>query len=136
MPSHHADSIGVVIVLAFLSGCFAVVGAVSDAGFADGVGDAVARGWPYVLAALVLWAIAGAAELGAHLVVNRATLPLWRVLARAVAAAAVALVALGAAAGALELAGVTDGFVGFVALLAAWARISARPVGRLLHPGR
>ena len=103
MPSHHADSIGVVIVLAFLSGCFAVVGAVSDAGFADGVGDAVARGWPYVLAALVLWAIAGAAELGAHLVVNRETLPLWRVLARAVAAAAVALVALGAAAGVIAL---------------------------------
>jgi hypothetical protein len=134
MPSHQTDSIGVVIVLAFLGGCLAVLGAVADAGFADGVGDAVARAWPYVLTALVLWAIAAAAELGAHLLVNRKTLPIRLVVGRAVAAAAVGLVALGAAMGALALAGVTDGFLGFVALLAAWGRISARPVGRLLHP--
>jgi hypothetical protein len=133
-PSRHADSIGVVIVLAFIGGCLALLGAVADAGFADGVGDAVARAWPYVVAALVLWAIAAAAELGAHLLVSRETLPVWLLLGRAVAAAAVALVALGAALGVLELAGVTDGFLSVVAVLAAWARLSAGPVGRLLHP--
>jgi hypothetical protein len=58
------------------------------------------------------------------------------VMGRALAAAAVALAALGAAMGLLHIAGVTDGFLGFVAVLAAWARLSARPVGRLLHPGR
>ena len=136
MPSHQTDSIGVVIVIAFLGGCLALVGAVADAGFADGVADAAARVWPYVLAALVLWAIAAAAELGAHLVVSRATLPIGLVMGRAVAAAAVALVTLGAAIGLLQIAGVSDGLLGFVAVLAAWARLSARPVGRLLHPGR
>jgi 5-enolpyruvylshikimate-3-phosphate synthase len=134
MRLHQTDSIGVVIVIAFLGGCLALVGAVADAGFADGVADAASRVWPYVLAALVLWAIAAAAELGAHLVVSRATLPIWLVIGRAVAAAAVALTALGAAMGLLHVAGVTDGFVGFIAVLAAWARLSARPVGRLLHP--
>ena len=130
MRLHQTDSIGVVIVIAFLGGCLALVGAVADAGFADGVVDAAAR------VALVLWAIAAAAELGAHLVVSRATLPIWLVMGRAVAAAAVALAALGAAIGLLQIAGVSDGLLGFVAVLAAWARLSARPVGRLLHPGR
>jgi hypothetical protein len=133
-PSRHVNSIGVVIVLAFMGGCLALLGAVADAGFADGVGDAMARTWPYVLTALVLWAIAAAAELGAHLAVSRGTLSIWRVMGRAVAAAAVALVALGAAVGLLQVAGVTDGFLGVVAVLAGWARLSARPVGRLLHP--
>ena len=136
MRLHQTDSIGVVIVIAFLGGCLALVGAVADAGFADGVADAAARVWPYVLAALVLWAIAAAAELGAHLVVSRATLPIWLVMGRAVAAAGVALAALGTAIGVLQIAGVSDGLLGFVGVLAAWARLSARPVGRLLHPGR
>jgi len=132
--SRHVDSIGVVIVLAFMGGCLALLGAVAEAGFADGVGDAVARTWPYVLTALVLWAIAAAAELGAHLAVTRGTLSIWLVLGRAAAASAVALVALGAAVGVLQVAGVTDGFLGVVAVFATWARLSARPVGRLLHP--
>ena len=132
--SRHVDSIGVVIVLAFMGGCLALLGAVADAGFADGVGDAVARTWPYVLTALVLWAIAAAAELGAHLAVTRGTLSIWLLLGRALAASAVALVALGAAVGVLQVAGVTDGFLGVVAVFATWARLSARPVGRLLHP--
>jgi hypothetical protein len=133
-PSRHADSVGVVIVLAFLGGCFALVGAVADAAFADGVGDLVARTWPYVVAALVLWTIAAAAELGAHLAVSRETLSMWPLLGRAVAAAAIGLVALGAAVGASELAGVSNGFLSLVGVLAAWAWASARPVGRLLHP--
>jgi hypothetical protein len=128
--SRHADSVGVVIVLAFLGGCLALLGAVVDAGF----GDAVARSWSSVLAALVLWAIAAAAELGAHLAVSGQTLSIWRLLGRALAASAIGLAALGGAVGAVELAGVSDGFLGFVAVLAAWARVSARPVGRLLHP--
>jgi hypothetical protein len=132
--SRHVDSIGVVIVLAFMGGCLALLGAVAEAGFADGVGDAAARLWPYVLTTLVLWAIAAAAELGAHLAVTRGTLSIWLLLGRAVAASAVALMALGAAVGVLQLAGVTDGFLGVVAVLAAWARLSAGPVGRLLHP--
>ena len=132
--SRHADSVGVVIVLAFLGGCFAVLGAVADAAFADGVGDFVARTWPYAVTALVLWAIAAAAELGAHLAVSRATLSIWPLLGRAVAAAAVGLLALGAAVGVSEVAGVADGFLGIVAILATWAGVSARPVGRLLHP--
>jgi hypothetical protein len=132
--SRHVDSIGVVIVLAFMGGCLALLGAVAEAGFADGVGDAVARTWPYVLTALVLWAIAAAAELGAHLAVTRGTLSIWLVLRRAAAASAVALVALGAAVGVLQVAGVTHGFLGVVAVFATWARLSARPVGRLLHP--
>ena len=132
--SRHVNSIGVVIVLAFMGGCLALLGAVAEAGFADGVGDAVARTWPYVLTALVLWAIAAAAELGAHLAVTRGTLSIWLVLGRAAAASAVALVALGAAVGVLQVAGVTNGFLGVVAVFATWARLSARPVGRLLHP--
>jgi hypothetical protein len=132
--SRHVDSIGVVIVLAFMGGCLALLGAVAETGFADGVGDAVARAWPYVLTALVLWAIAAAAELGAHLAVTRGTLSIWLVLGRAAAASAVALVALGAAVGVLQVASVTDGFLGVVAVFATWARLSARPVGRLLHP--
>ena len=132
--SRHVDSIGVVIVLAFMGGCLALLGAVAEAGFADGVGDAVGRTWPYVLTALVLWAIAAAAELGAHLAVTRGTLSIWLLLGRALAASAVALVALGAAVGVLQVAGVTHGFLGVVAVFATWARLSARPVGRLLHP--
>ena len=132
--SRHVESIGVVIVLAFMGGCLALLGAVAETGFADGVGDAVARTWPYVLTALVLWAIAAAAELGAHLAVTRGTLSIWLVLGRAAAASAVALVVLGAAVGVLQVAGVTDGFLGVVAVFATWARLSARPVGRLLHP--
>jgi hypothetical protein len=133
-PSRHADSVGVVIVLAFVGGCFAVLGALADAAFADGVGDTVARTWPYVVTALVLWAIAAAAELGAHLAVCRLTLPIWPLLGRAVAAAAIGLAALGAAMGVADLAGLSDGFLGFLAVVATWARVSARPVGRLLHP--
>jgi hypothetical protein len=133
-PSRHADSVGVVIVLAFLGGCFALVGAVADAAFADGAGALVARTWPYVVTALVLWTIAGAAELGAHLAVNRGTLSLWPLLGRAFAAAAIGLAALGAAVGASELAGVSNGFLGLVGVLGAGAWASARPVGRLLHP--
>jgi hypothetical protein len=131
-PSRHADSFGVVIVLAFLGGCLALLGVVTGA---DGVGDTVARGWPYALTTLVLWAIAAAAELAAHLMVNRARLPVRLVLGRAVAAAAVGLLSLGAAFGVFEVAGVTSGFLGLVTVLATWAGISARPVGRLLHPG-
>ena len=130
--SRHVDSIGVVIVLAFMGGCLALLGAVADAGFADGA--AVARTWPDVLTALVLWAIAAAAELGAHLAISRGTLSIWLLLGRALAASTVALVALGAAVGVLQVAGVTDGFLGVVAVFATWARLSARPVGRLLHP--
>jgi hypothetical protein len=133
-PSRHADSVGVVIVLAFLGGCFALVGAMADAAFADGVGDLVARTWPYVVAALVLWTIAAAAELGAHLAISRATLSIWPLLGRAVAAAAIGLAALGAAVGASELAGVSNGFLSLAGVLATWAWASARPVGRLLHP--
>jgi hypothetical protein len=134
-PSRHADSVGVVIVLALMGGCFAVAGAVADAAFADGVGDAVARIWPYVVTALVLWAIAAAAELGAHLAISGGTLSMWHVLGRAVAAAAIGLVALGAAVGVSELVGLSDGVLGFLAIVATWARVSAGPVGRLLHPG-
>jgi hypothetical protein len=133
-PSRHADSVGVVIVLAFLGGCFALVGATADAAFAHGAGDLVARTWPYVVAALVLWTIAAAAELGAHLAVIREARPIWPLLGRAVAAAAIGLAALGAALGASELAGVSNGFLSLVGVLAAWAWASARPVGRLLHP--
>ena len=132
--SRHADSIGVVIVLAFLGGCFAVLGAVADAAFADGPGDMVARIWPYIVTALVLWAVAAAAELGAHLAVSRQTLSIWPLLGRALAAAAIGLAALGAAVGASELAGAANGVLGVVAVLATWAGVSARPVGRLLHP--
>ena len=133
-PSRHADSLGVVIVLAFLGGCFALAGGIADAAFADDVGDLAARLWPAAVAALVLWTIAGAAELGAHLAVSGGTLRLWPLLGRAVGAAAIGLVALGAAVGASELAGVSNGFLSFVGVLAAWAWASARPVGRLLHP--
>jgi hypothetical protein len=133
-PSRHADSVGVVIFLAFLGGCFAVLGALADAAFADGVGDLVGRTWPYVVAALLLWAIAAGAELGAHLAVSGLKLSIWPLLGRAVAAAAIGLVTLGAAVGAAELAGVSDGLLGFVAVVATWARVSARPLGRLLHP--
>jgi hypothetical protein len=133
-PSRHADSVGVVIFLAFLGGCLALLGAVSEAGLADGTGDTIARVWPYVLTTLVLWAIAGAAELGAHLIVSGARLPIRLVLARAVAASAVGLASLGAALGVLEVAGITQGVVGLIAIVAAWGRLGARPVGRLLHP--
>jgi hypothetical protein len=133
-PTRHADSVGVVIVLAFLGGCFAVVGAIADAAFADSVGDLLARTWPYAVTALVLWTIAAAAELGAHLAVSSQTLSMWPLLGRAAAAAAIGLMALAAAVGASEVTGAADGFIGFVGVLATWAWASARPVGRLLHP--
>jgi hypothetical protein len=82
----------------------------------------------------VLWTIAAAAELGAHLAVNRGTLPLWPLLGRAVAASTIGLAALGAAVGGSELVGVGNGFLGLVGVLGAGAWASARPVGRLLHP--
>ena len=61
MPAHssrNADSFGVIIVLAFLGGCWSLVGGAVDARFADGVGRAAERAWPFVLTTLVLWAIA------------------------------------------------------------------------------
>jgi hypothetical protein len=139
MPTHssrNADSFGVIIVLAFLGGCWSLVGGAVDAGFAHGVGEAVERAWPFVLTTLVLWAIAAAAELAAHLRENRETLPLPTLLARSVAVAVVAFVSLAIAVGAVELAGMTDGLLGLALVLAGWGRVSARPVRRLLHPSR
>jgi hypothetical protein len=137
MPAHssrNADSFGVVIVLAFLGGCWSLVGGAVDAGYADGVGGAAERAWPFVLTTLVLWAIAAAAELAAHLRESRETLPLTTLLARALAVAVVGFVSLAIAVGVVELIGMTDGFLGLAAVLAGWVRVSARPVRRLLRP--
>ena len=137
MPAHSsrdADSFGVVIVLAFLGGCWSLVVGAMDAGFADDVGRAVGRAWPSVLATLVLWAIAAAAELGAHLRESRETLPITALLARSVAVAVVGVVSLAIATGVVELVGMTDGFLGLATVLVGWVRVSAGPVGRLLRP--
>ena len=132
--SRNADSFGVIIVLAFLSGCWSLVGGAVDARLADDVGGAVGRAWPFVLTTLVLWAIAAAAELAARLRESRETLPLTTLLARSVAVAVVGFVSLAIAVGAVELAGMTDGLVGLALVLAGWGRVSAGPVGRLLRP--
>jgi hypothetical protein len=137
MPAHssrNADSFGVIIVLAFLGGCWSLVGGAVDARFAHGVGRAAERAWPFVLTTLVLWAIAAAAELAAHLRESRETLPLTTLLARAVAVAVVGFVSLAIAVGVVELIGMTDGLVGLAAVLAGWVRVSAGPVRRLLRP--
>jgi uncharacterized membrane protein len=137
MPAHssrNADSFGVVIVLGFFGGCWSLVGGALDAGFADDVGRAVGRAWPCVLTTLVLWAIAAAAELAAHLRESRETLPLTTLLARSVAVAVVGLVSLAIAVGVVKLVGMTDGFLGFATVLAGWVRVSAGPVRRLLRP--
>jgi hypothetical protein len=132
--SRNADSFGVVIVLAFLGGCWSLVGGAIDAGFADGAGREAGRAWPFVLTTLVLWAIAAAAELAAHLRESRETLPLTTLLARSVAVAVVGFVSLAIAVGVVELAGMTNGLLGLTAVLAGWGRLSAGPVRRLLHP--
>jgi hypothetical protein len=137
MPAHssrNADSFGVVIVLAFLGGCWSLVLGVVNAGFADDVGQAAALAWPFVLTTLVLWAIAAAAELAAHLIESRETLPFTMLLARAVAVAVVWLVSLAIAVGIVKLVGVSDGFLRLATVLAGWVRVSAGPVRRLLRP--
>jgi UDP-N-acetylmuramyl pentapeptide phosphotransferase/UDP-N-acetylglucosamine-1-phosphate transferase len=137
MPAHssrNADSFGVVIVLAFLGGCWSLVGGAVDAGFADHVGRAAGRAWPFVLTTLVLWAIAAAAELAAHLRESRETLPLTMLLARSVAVAVVWFVSLAIAVGVVNLVGMTDGLLGLATVLAGWVRVSAGPVRRLLRP--
>jgi hypothetical protein len=130
----NADSFGVIIVLAFLGGCWSLVGGVVDAGVADDVGRAAGRAWPFVLTTLVLWAIAAAAELAAHLRESRETLPLTTLLARSVAVAVVWLVSLAIAVGIVKLVGMTNGFLGLATVLAGWVRVSAGPVRRLLRP--
>jgi hypothetical protein len=132
--SRNADSFGVVIVLGFLGGCWSLVLAAVNAGFADDVGQAAARAWPFVLTTLVLWAIAAASELAAYLVESRQTLPFTKLLARSVAVAVVGLVSLAIAVGVVELVGVSDGFLGLTAVLAGWVRVSAGPLRRLLRP--
>jgi hypothetical protein len=132
--SRNADSFGVVIVLAFLGGCWSLVGGAVEAGFADDVGEAAGRAWPFVLTTLVLWAIAAAAELAAHLQENRETLPFTTVLARSVAVAVVGFVSLAIAVGVVKLVGMTDGLLGPAMVLAGWGRVSAGPVRRLLRP--
>jgi hypothetical protein len=137
MPAHssrNADSFGVVIVLGFLGGCWSLICGAVDAGYADGVGRAAWRAWPFVLTTLVLWAIAAAAELAAHLRESRQTLPLTSLLARSVAVAVVGFVSLAIALGVVELVGMTDGFLGLVTVLAGWASVSSGPVRRLLRP--
>jgi hypothetical protein len=133
--TRSADSFGVVIVLAFLGGCWSLVGGFLDAGYAEDVGGAAERAWPFVLTTLVLWAIAAAAELAAHLQENRETLPLTGVLARSVAVAMVGFASLAIAVGAVELIGMTDGLLGLAMIVAGWGRISAVPLRRLLRPG-
>jgi lysylphosphatidylglycerol synthetase-like protein (DUF2156 family) len=132
--TRNADSFGVVIVLAFVGGCWSLVGGAADARLADDVGGAAGRAWPFVLTTLVLWAIAAAAELAARLRESRETLPLTMLLARSVAVAVVGFVSLAIAVGAVELAGMTDGLLGLALVLAGWGRVSAGPVGRLLRP--
>jgi hypothetical protein len=137
MPAHssrNADSFGVVIVLAFLGGCWSLVGGAVDGGLAGDVGQAAGRAWPFVLTTLVLWAIAAAAELAAHLRESREALPLTTLLARSVAVAVVGVVSLAIAVGVVELVGITDSFLGLAAVLAGWVRVSAGPVRRLLRP--
>jgi hypothetical protein len=130
----NADSFGVVIVLGFLGGCWSLICGAVDTGYADGVGRAPWRAWPFVLTTLVLWAIAAAAELAAHLRESRETLPLTSLLARSVAVAVVGFVSLAIALGVVELVGVTDGFLGLVSVLAGWGSVSSGPVRRLLRP--
>jgi hypothetical protein len=132
--TRNADSFGVVIVLAFVGGCWSLVGGAADARLAADVGGAAGRAWPFVLTTLVLWAIAAAAELAARLRESRESLPLTRLLARSVAVAVVGFVSLAIAVGAVELAGITDGLLGLALVLAGWGRVSAGPVGRLLRP--
>ena len=132
--SRNADSFGVIIVLAFLGGCWSLVGGAVDARLADDVGQAAARAWPFLLTTLVLWAIAAAAELAAHLRENRETVPLTALLARSVAVAVVGFVSLAIAVGLVELVGITDGLLGLALVLAGWARVSAGPLRRLLRP--
>ena len=57
--SRNTDSFGVVMVLGFLGGCWSLVCGAINAGFADNVGVAAGRAWPFVLTTLVLWAIGG-----------------------------------------------------------------------------
>jgi hypothetical protein len=132
--SRDADRFGVVIVLGFLGGCWSLVCGSVEAGFAADVGGAAERAWPFVLTTLVLWAMAAAAELAAHLRESREMLPLTSVLARSVAVAVVGLVSLAIAIGLVELVGMTNGFLGLVMVLAGWVRVSAGPVRRLLRP--
>jgi hypothetical protein len=137
MPAHssrNADSFGVVIVLAFLGGCWSLVGGAMDAGFADDIGRAAERAWPFVITTLVLWAVAAAAELAAHLNESRETLPLTALLARSLAVAVVGLVSLAIAVGVVRLVGMPNGFLGLAMVLAGWVRVSAGPVRRLLRP--
>ncbi len=130
----NADSFGVVIVLGFLGGCWSLVLGAVNAGFADDVGQAAVRAWPFVLTTLVLWAFAAAAELAAHLIESRQTLPFTKLLARSVAVAVVGLVSLALAVGLVKLVDMTDGFLGLATVLAGWVRISAGPLRRLLRP--
>ena len=132
--SRNADSFGVIIVLAFVGGCWSLVGGAADVGLVDNVGRAAGRAWPFVLTTLVLWAIAAAAELAAHLRESRATLPLMPLLARSVAVALIGFVSLAIAVGVAKLVGMTDGFLALAAVLAGWVRVSAGPVRRLLRP--
>jgi hypothetical protein len=132
--SRNTDSFGVVIVLGFLGGCWSLVLAAVTAGYADDVGQTAARAWPFVLTTTVLWAIAAAAELEAHLIESRQTLPVTNVLAHSVAAAVVGLVSLAIAIGVVKLAGIGDGLLGLTAVLAGWVRVSAGPLRRLLRP--
>jgi hypothetical protein len=137
MPAHssrNADSFGVVIVLGFLGGCWALILGAVTAEFADDVGQVAARAWPFVLTTLVLWAMAAAAELAAYLIESRQTLPFTNVLARSVAVAVVGLVSLAIAVGIVKLVGMSGGFIGLAAVLAGWVRVSAGPVRRLLRP--
>lgn len=132
--SRNTDSFGVVMVLGFLGGCWSLVCGAVSAGFADDVGVAAGRAWPFVLTTLVLWAIAAAAELAAHLIESRETLPLTKLLARSVAVAVAGLVSLAIAVGVVNLVGMSGGFLGLVTVLAGWVQISARPIRRLLRP--
>jgi hypothetical protein len=137
MPAHssrNSDSFGVVIVLGFLGGCWSLILGAVNAEFADDVGQAAALAWPFVLTTLVLWAIAAAAELAAHLIESRQTLPLTTLLARSVAVAVVWLASLAIAVGLVKLVGMTNGFLGLATVLVGWVRISAGPVRRLLRP--
>jgi hypothetical protein len=132
--SRNADSFGVVIVLGFLGGCWSLILGAVNAEFADGVGQAAALAWPFVLTTLVLWAIAATAELAAYLIESRQTLPVTTLLARSVAVAVVWLASLAIAVGLVKLVGMTDGFLGLATVLVGWVRISAGPVRRLLRP--
>jgi hypothetical protein len=54
---------------------------------------------------------------------------------RSVAVALVGLASLAVAVGGVKLLGMSDGFLGLVAVLAGWVRVSAGPVRKLLRPG-